>query len=169
MNLEILKLLGDAEKYDQQAAAAQMAMQSQNGWGGGLGLLLGGIGGYMSGKRQRQATDARNQAEQKLMMLEKDRAEWEAEQQKRAAMAERQMKLDALIPEVGEQRALAIVDGRQALKDLQPEQTTAMQNAAAMGMQQGSPEYNAYIERVTGKAPGSVVNVNSGTEFGMIP
>ena len=163
---QILKLMGDAQQYDAQAQAAAQAA-NQNGWGGGLGALLGGIGGYMANKRQGQAIEASTESQNALRLMENDRAAWEAEQAQIAANQERQAKLNALIPMVGEKMAYAVVDGGADLKDLKPEQTAAMQNAAAMGLKPGDPEYNAYIEKVTGKG-GITVNNQAPPQFGSI-
>lgn len=94
MNYEILKLMGDAELYDQQAQAAQNAIYSQNGMAGGLGALIAGIGGYMANKRSKQANEARTEAQNKLGIMNQSFAEYEAEQAAKAAELARQQKLE---------------------------------------------------------------------------
>jgi len=79
-----------------------------------------------------------------------------------------------LIPGLDRQQSLTVLEnvGGQEYAKLLAQHgahrgTSAMQNAAAMGLQPGTPEYNAYIERSTGK-PQTTVNVGQ-SEYGTIP
>lgn len=78
-----------------------------------------------------------------------------------------------LIPGLNEQQSMAVLSsvGPEEYSKLMARAamqrgTSAMQNAEALGLQPGTPEYNAYIERVTG-SPQTVVNVGGDSAPGL--
>lgn len=159
---QILKMLGEAENYRQQQAAAQQAIASQNGWGGGLGAILSGIGGYMSGKKGRQASELEAQARAAMMEQERQAEAAQAQQAAIAQQQEREAKLNALVPVVGEEMAKAVVLGGIDPSDFKQDLTTLQKNTKAAGYELGTPEAQAYIRQNMGKNTGSTVNVHSG-------
>lgn len=156
--------MGDAQVYDAQAQAAQQAM-NQNGWGGGIGALLGGIGGFLANKRQGQSNEAMTEAQNKLKLMEKSYAQWEQEQAAAAEQAKVANQIAALTPHYGEEGARAIVIGGVNPKDLQPEQTTLMKNAMAAGYDPKTPEGQSFIRQQMMKSNAPTVNVNNGEKL----
>lgn len=78
-----------------------------------------------------------------------------------------------LLPGMDDQQSLAVLNSvggqeyaKLLAKAMTQRGTSAMQNAAALGLQPGTPEYNAYIERVTG-TPQTVVNVGGDAAPGL--
>src|SRR5690625_340203 len=78
-----------------------------------------------------------------------------------------------VLPGMSEQQSMAILQnvGPQKYSELLAQHgthrgTSAMQNAVAMGLQPGQPEYNAYIQRVTG-SPQTIVNVGGDSAPGL--
>ena len=92
---------------DQQQIAQNMTQT--NGWGGGAGILGAILGGYMSGKTGRDANAAETDYQKQAFMMEQEQSRRAAEQAQMAAEQKRQADLQALIPILGEEKALAAV------------------------------------------------------------
>jgi hypothetical protein len=121
----------------------------------------------MSGKAGRNANSAEAELQKQQFMMEQEQSRRAAEMQAAQQQQQQQMQFDALVPVVGEEVAAGVVFGGQELKDLKPEQTAAMQNAASMGLKPGTAEYNDYITKVTQKG-GITVNNQAPPQFGSI-
>jgi hypothetical protein len=161
-DLQNAMLQHEAMKRKQQAAN-QLA-QGGNGWGG-IGEILGAaLGAYKDNKLSGELDKSHMQISNQMSELQ---AQQEAEIQRIAqekAERDRKQKLEALSKVTSAENAAAIVYGGQSLKDLKPDQTTAMQNAAAMGLRPNTPEYNDYIQKATGKVGTSIIMPKNETQ-----
>lgn len=143
-NPQLAEAIAQQERLRQQQAQTQQMMRPSGGAGGKADIVTALLGGIMS-----------NRTGNKIQKGEVDINRQIAEFQQQQAQAQEIKK------EQDYKRKIEREDLIRKEKSQAP--TTAMKNAQSLGLQQGTPEYNDYIMKSTGKA-GTTVNVGGASD-----
>ena len=160
-NQDLAQAMANQQMLQQRQQAAQGLMQT-NGSAGWAGILGSALGGYMNKKKGDQLAQGDADISRQIQAIQ------EAEKQRiaEALQAKEIAEIKRKDFEWNRENQAKVEAASKTQKG-----TIAMQNAASMGLQPGTPQYNDYVMKATGKA-GTVINNNTGSkepEFGTIP
>ena len=147
-NPQLMEAMQAQEQLRFQQQAAQQ-LGDPSGAAGGLGMLASALGGLMQGRNRRKLSEGQANIDQQLAQHQAQ-VQQQLAQQAQAKQTAKYAREDLIWNRENEAKIEAATAGRRG--------TPLMQNVAAQGLQQGSPEYQQAIQEGM-KKTGQTINV----------
>jgi hypothetical protein len=140
-NPQLMQAIAQQEEMRHKQDMLNQAMQSQNGWGGGIGALGQAIAGFMSGRNNKKMAQGEADIQSQIQEFQAQQAQ-AMEEKKRAAQDkaynDKYQSAFELVKDPAKARAVAL--GMSKLTDFQEKKTELERNLS-------NPEVKAYMEQ----------------------